>query len=668
MFIKLLSIGLFAPLFTLINDKSPTTQGDYEIMIYEVNNEEYCTFLNCVGKTNDNYFSPIMNEHFMGGITKNVTDDGTFNYGIIPGFENKPVIGVSWQNAIRFINWLHYNSANIENHNCLESFVPYTEGDSHFGAYDTTKPIPTRNKQALYWLPNKLEWEKAAFYDGENWHQDTIYEGSNCYSTTDGWKYSFPHITDIGVASKPSFYGTYDQQGNLAEWVEDGKEQIKYVLGGSLIRPTSYAKYGAQEGDFTDKSIASFGFRVCRTSNQTNRQNEAILPSDCDMINVIAQTVIRNNVSQRNDPNDGVYVLVGEEGNFGDVVNRFKGRVNYPFYISKYELTNDEYCKFLNATAKYSDPYNLYDPNMSTGISGGIIKVINDNNEAVYIVKSGFERKPVTYIGFYELARYANWLHFGCPVGEQLIGITEGNSSIGAYDTSEFEDVRYGHTKPTPKFGKRNKGALYWIPNEDEWYKAAYYDPEKIGNRKYHDYPTRTSDAPDSKSANYMIDNTFAIGKPYFIADVDAFENASSYFGTQQQGGNVWEWTESWQYGIPGQRALRGGSWQYTEWGLNSVNEDPGGINDKSYLFGGRLCKAVSPNGYSEVKKPISYDFYVWVHNLPLKHLFYGTIAIVSGFFLIICFLLFLIFRKRRNKVRDDKKIPAQNPDKISDH
>ena len=107
-------------------------------------------------------------------------------------------------------------------------------------------------------------------------------------------------------------------------------------------------------------------------------------------------------------------------------------------------------------------------------------------------------------------------------------------------------------------FGMRNRGALYWIPNEDEWYKAAYYDPTLIGNRKYHDYPTRTSNPPSHKQANYVIQDRLNIGEPFFVANVDSFSDSPSYYGTLQQGGNVWEWLESWQYGNVGVRGLRG--------------------------------------------------------------------------------------------------------------
>lgn len=166
-------------------------------------------------------------------------------------------------------------------------------------------------------------------------------------------------------------------------------------------------------------------------------------------------------------------------------------------------------------------------------------------------------------------------------------------------------------------FGFRNKGARFWIPNEDEWYKAAYYDPTIWGNRKYHDYPTRSSNEPTHNQANYMVDNTLCLGEPYFVAPVDSFAASSSYYGTLQQGGNVWEWIEDWQYGVVGCRGLRGGSWSYTAFGLNACNTDPGGIDDRSYVFGGRLCMAVDEIGWQPIYKSTLQSVYEFVVLLP---------------------------------------------------
>lgn len=656
-FLFLLLLEVFNPVFVKVGDRHNVAVDksglgrvdyDYEIMAYEVTNREYCLFLNSVAKDSDihNLYSPIMSESFMGGIERD-KKNGKWHYHVKKGFENKPVTGVSWNSAARYVNWLNYNSDKIESGADISTFRSFYESRGKQGCYDIINSSH-RNSSACYWLPDRNEWLKALYFNGHAWKTSFPMQKFNIYSYKSGWAYPFPHIRDIGISGAKSHYGTYDQIGNLAEWIEDGNGEFKYTLGGSLIRTKEYSDFNVTEGDFPDKNIPSFGFRVCRTTDIGKRKAIPSLPAT----NLKYSLRKTPKTSVQRDSNGGTYVLIDKRDNEGDKVNGLKGSVKYDYYISKYELTNAEYCRFLNHIATVEDKYDLYDPNMSTGVTGGIIKR-NVNGKTQYYVKPGWEKKPVTYIGFYELARYANWLHYGCPRGEQRVGTTEGTADKGAYDTSQFEIIRNGKSKPHASFGRRNKGALFWIPNEDEWYKAAYYDPEKIGNRKYHDYPTRTSDKPDKTKANYMYDMEYAIGSPFYLADVDEYPNGESYFGTQQQGGNVWEWTESWQYGNVGVRALRGGSWQYTEYGLNAVNEDPGGIDNKSYLYGGRLCKAADKQGYDAADKDFTDSIYKYIYTLPRRHMLIMLSAFTGIAFILIVLIILLSIKclKLRRKI-----------------
>ena len=106
-----------------------------------------------------------MSQHFMGGIEK-VDKNGKIFYHVKAGYENMPVSAVTWESAIRFINWLHYNAKNIRDNIPTADFLPLTEGDGNHGAYNTK--TWTRNKCALYWLPSKQEWLEALYSDGKN--------------------------------------------------------------------------------------------------------------------------------------------------------------------------------------------------------------------------------------------------------------------------------------------------------------------------------------------------------------------------------------------------------------------------------------------------------------------------------------------------------------------
>ena len=622
----------------------------YYIGKYEITNKEYCAFLNCVASTGDPYnlFSMLMEQHFMGGIVRDMVEGG-YRYHCKAGYERRPIVCTSWMNAIRFANWLHYNSLNIERNIPIEQWSKQTEGDATHGAYDTRTVPHKRNKDARYWLPNRSEWEKAAYYDGKRWNDGKNAHDAIVYRTNqEGWMKPYPHIAVVGNQKGPN--GTYDQLGNAAEWVESSFDDNKWKLslGGSLIRPSRISWRGISEGDDPNKAISTFGFRICKTENRKlldEKVQDYVVPVSNDQT---SQKKIKDLMGNE-------YVLIQDVGNVGDPMYQYKGSVYYEYAISKTELSNEDYCRFLNAVAVMDDPYHLYNLNMGSGVCGGILRKQHVNGQFHYVCKPQLARHPVVYISFYDLARYANWMHYGCPKGGiSRMGTTEGDADHGAYDTRMFEAVRSGESQPTIDFGKRNKGALYWIPSDDEWYKAAYYDPTLIGSRQYHNYQTRTPDEPDHTQANYMINNTLCVGAPFFTVPVDSFENAKSYYGTLNQGGNVWEWTDDWQYGVVGNRGLRGGSWSYTSFGLHAINTDPGGIDDRSYVFGGRLCKAVTQQGWVPVGKPVTVTIYEFFRQLsPLKSVLFMAFSFIATLWALVITCVVIVLLRRRAVARN---------------
>jgi len=233
-------------------------------------------------------------------------------------------------------------------------------------------------------------------------------------------------------------------------------------------------------------------------------------------------------------------VPVGNAGNAGELqIQGTFGGVAYEYRIGTYEVTNAQYAELLNAKAA-SDPLALYSTSMGSGL-GGITRSGSSGSYS-YAAIAGRGDKPVNYVSWYDSIRFANWLNNGQG---------NGDTETGAYTLLG--------AAPTPSNGlsiTRNAGATWFLPSENEWYKAAYYDPS---DSSYFDYPTSSNTAPTaeapaggSNSANYLN----AVGD---VTDVGAYTGSDSPYGTFDQAGNVWEWNEA---SISGSfRGVRAGGW-----------------------------------------------------------------------------------------------------------
>jgi formylglycine-generating enzyme required for sulfatase activity len=189
-----------------------------------------------------------------------------------------------------------------------------------------------------------------------------------------------------------------------------------------------------------------------------------------------------------------------------------------------------------------------------------------------------YANKPVNFVSWHDAARFANWLHNGQPAGEQ--------------NSSTTEDGAYTFSGPTSA-GPRNVGAEWFLPSEDEWYKAAYHKNDGVtGN--YWNLPTGTDALPDNNlptedsgnSANFLALDGFTTGDwAYPLTDVGAYTLSDSPYGTFDQGGNLYEWTET-QLGL--NQVLRGGSWSFDLLNnLTAANRGsvPAGSHDEDYGF-----------------------------------------------------------------------------------
>jgi len=231
-------------------------------------------------------------------------------------------------------------------------------------------------------------------------------------------------------------------------------------------------------------------------------------------------------------------VYVGDPGNATSSATL--GGVDYVYNIGKYEVTNAQYCEFLNAVAD-ADPNGLY--NEAMGVwwvrSGGISRS-GESGSYEYTVRENRGNRPANMISWYDALRFTNWLHNGQRSGKQDATTTED----GVYRMSWAPDV------------VRNPDAKYWLPTENEWYKAAYYKGGGT-NAGYWDYPTQ-SDAPptgESPPGTDLLNGSINARDAYhgysdpvnYTTEVGAYraKPSDSAYGTFDQGGNLSEWTET---------------------------------------------------------------------------------------------------------------------------
>jgi len=283
-------------------------------------------------------------------------------------------------------------------------------------------------------------------------------------------------------------------------------------------------------------------------------------------------------------------------GNFGP--DRICGSVGYAYNIGKYEVTAGQYTEFLNAVAK-TDTYGLYNTGMSatnygseiTRSGGGTV-----GNPYTYSMAAGFanRKRPVNYVSFWDACRFANWLHNGQPSGAQDAGTTErGAYTLDGYNGNDGRTIQ------------RNANWKWAVTSEDEWYKAAYYDPNKLGGAGYWDYPTGSDTAPardmadvSGNNANYYSgSDPYPIDSGKWTTVVGEFQNSDGPYGTFDQGGNVWEWNEAigYQDSMYSSRGLRGGSFNGASYNLLASYRHYFYPADGSDTFGFRVSEVPEP-------------------------------------------------------------------------
>jgi formylglycine-generating enzyme required for sulfatase activity len=258
------------------------------------------------------------------------------------------------------------------------------------------------------------------------------------------------------------------------------------------------------------------------------------------------------------------FVTVGNPGNAADTTVMHDGTTGYgavpnTYQMGKYDVTVGQYCQFLNAMAKTADPYGLYNFNMSCKYPGPTYPTLGINRTTVsghysYSVAGSDPQAancPIFDVDWGEAARFCNWLQNGQPTGAEGPGTTE----TGAYTLNGARSVT------ALMAVTRNAGATYFIPSENEWYKAAYYNPS---NASYWRYPTQSNTAPSNVLSATGTNNANYEGIGYTdptneLTPVGAFAASPGPYGTYDMGGDVFQWNETNFSNVS--RGILGGCW-----------------------------------------------------------------------------------------------------------
>lgn len=305
-------------------------------------------------------------------------------------------------------------------------------------------------------------------------------------------------------------------------------------------------------------------------------------------------------------------VVVGNPGNANDSTGY--GAVGYLYEIGKYDVTIGQYTVFLNAVAK-TDTYGLYNTNMGTNLNvAGITRSGASGAYTYSVMNNGgaSANRPITYVSWFDAARFANWMANGQPTGAQNATTTED----GAY---ALNGATSGNAPAKNAINPNSgRGPALWVPTENEWYKAAYYQPQAAGgpSDNYWSFATRSDSAPgntvgsSANQANYYVgvypNGSYALGggvystSQNYLTDVGAFTGSQGFYGTFDQSGLVYQWNDL-SGASAATRGVRGSDWSYYggSFDLSSSYRNTMTTSNETYYVGFRLAAVPEPSTWS---------------------------------------------------------------------
>ena len=264
------------------------------------------------------------------------------------------------------------------------------------------------------------------------------------------------------------------------------------------------------------------------------------------------------------------FVEIGNPNNVADTTGY--GSVGYIYNLGKYEVSRDMINK----------------ANSAEGLGITLFDMTSYGGNGV--------NSPATGISWYEAAKFVNYLN-----------TSQNKQAAYSFDVSgEFQ--LWGASQYNGSNPYRHKDAYYFLPSVDEWYKAAYFDPNKTGGPGYWLYPTGSDSSPAIVNGGTLPNTAVYNGYNGGAAAPSDINDAGglSPYGTMAQGGNAWEWTES-AYDSSNDSAnefrdYRGGSWPNSSDSLEASHRPLIDFGDPTWeidTFGFRVASVPEPSSLS---------------------------------------------------------------------
>jgi sulfatase modifying factor 1 len=233
-----------------------------------VTNAQYTEFLNAKASAADPYglwnssMDPAV--YLEGAISRFGT--GPYIYSVKPGYANKPVVYVSWYDAVRFVNWLTNDQGNGDTESGTYTITGGGNNSGTVGIPDTSQRAAWAASTSLHWLlPSSDEWYKAAYYNAPvrgyyfypfqsdstpaalappgNANSGNFWDSQTSRSAAYNYDGSGSYYSDVGAyPNSASPFGALDMGGNVYQWSDTTGSGLFSISGTDYLDDPGFSQ------------------------------------------------------------------------------------------------------------------------------------------------------------------------------------------------------------------------------------------------------------------------------------------------------------------------------------------------------------------------------------------------------------------------------------------